>query len=364
MSLDGHFAKFLGGLYEAVSDADEWRSAMAEVVRRSESCLAVTTTVDQRRKDIVDIQFHGCGETAADIGAREYVDGMASVDPVLSWVHQHPGAGRCESASVIPESGYRDQEIVKWSHSRFGATHWNVFYTEPVDGLSYVMTFFVRAGDGRQTRKQLALQELLFENLERAIRLAARPPNFASDDSALIAVDSSGRPLSRSPRAEDLLRSTSDLVIRDGVLTARDDHAARLLARALRSVMDPESDEPPGRAIRIAGDSGKPDLLVVVSALPYGLDHVPRPVPTALVRLIELETRPAFLREHAHLFDLTPREIEIATSLLEGHSIESLSASLNVSRNTARNHIQALFRKTGTNRQSELVRMLDRLARQ
>ena len=54
----------------------------------------------------------------------------------------------------------------------------------------------------------------------------------------------------------------------------------------------------------------------------------------------------------------------IASALLEGHSIESMAATLGVSRNTARNHVQALFRKTQTNRQSDLIRLLDRLARQ
>jgi len=364
MSLDDGLSRFLGGIYEAAFDADDWRSAMAEVVRRSGSSTVGATTVDLTRKDIVDIQFHGPEESAVDTGAREYREGMSALDPVFNWHQQHPLARTIESAAVLPEAAYHNHEFVKWIRSRFGTSHWSVFYTEPVEDLSFVMTFFTAAGAGRPTSQQSALQALLFENVERAIRLAARPPNFAADDSALIAVDAHGRALSLSSRAEDLLRGESGLLIRDGVLTTRDDHTALLLAQAVRSVIDPGSGQQPGRGIRIGGEAGKPDLLVMVSPLPNGLGHIPRPVPAALVRLVELETRPAFLREHAHLFDLTPREIEIAASLLEGHSIESLSASLGLSRNTARNHIQALFRKTGTNRQSELVRMLDRLARQ
>ena len=364
MSLDDGLSKFLGGLYEAVFDAGEWQSAMAEVARRSGSCTLSVATTDLRREDIVDLKLHGSETSAVDDAGREYVEGKYTLDPVFKWVQGHPSAGVCESAGLLPEAEYHHHEFIKWTRSRFGTSHWRVLYTEPVDDLSFTLTFFAGDDAGRPSAQQSALQVLLFENVERAIRLAARPPNFASDDSALIAVDAHGRPLSLSPRAEDLLLNGDGLLIRDGYLTAPDDQTARSLAQAIRSAIDPQFEERPRRGIRIARNGGKPDLLVVMSPLPYGLDHVPRPVPTALVRLIELETRPAFLREHAHLFDRTPREIEIATSLLEGHSIESLSAHLNLSRNTARNHIQALFRKTGTNRQSELVRMLDRLARQ
>src|SRR6476620_1651759 len=364
MSLDDGLSKFLGGLYEAVFEADQWQSALAEVARRSGSSAISVATTDLRRQNVADHRVYGLEAGAAEMASREYAEEMSALDPVFSWLQRHPHAGRCDSASVVAEGDYHEREIVKWSRSRFGATHWSVFYTEPVDDLAFNIVFLTAAEEGQPTSQQSDLQALLFENVERAIRLAARPPNFACDDSALIAVDAHGRALSLSPRAENLIRNGDGLLIRNGYLTVRDEQTARLLAQAIRSAIDPKSEERPGRGIRIARDGGKPDLLLVVSALPRALDYVPRPVPTALVRLIELETRPAFLREHAHLFDLTPREIEIAISLLEGHSIESLSANLNLSRNTARNHIQALFRKTGTNRQSELVKMLDRLARQ
>jgi DNA-binding CsgD family transcriptional regulator len=364
MSVDDGLSNFLGGLYEAVFDADEWRSAMVEVARRSGSSTLSIATTDLRAGDIVDLKMVGSEASAVDDAAREYVEGMYAIDPAFKWIHRHPGACACESTAVIPPSDYHDHEFVKWTRSRFGTSHWSVLYTEPVDDLSFTVTFLGANDDETPSRQESALRSLLFENVERAIRLAARPPNFASDDSALIAVDSHGRPLSMSPRAEVLLRDDRSLFIRHGLLTAQDRQTARMIAHAIRSAIDPSCGEQPGRGIRIARASGKPDLLLVVSVLPRALDHVPTPVPAALVRLIELESSPAFLREHAHLFDLTPREIEIATSLLEGHSIESLSANLNLSRNTARNHIQALFRKTGTNRQSELVRMLDRLARQ
>jgi len=364
MSLDDGLSKFLVSLYDAVHDPDAWRRAMAEVIRRSDSRMLVATTADLGRKDVVDICFHGPDDSAAETGMREYVTEMSGLDPVFDWLQAHPRAAFCESTATVPAPDYQTHEFVKWTRSRFGASLWDVFYSEPVDGLSFVVSYFAQPGAWRPTTRQLALHSLFFENMERAVRLAVRPPNFAADDSALIAIDASGRALSLSPRAEQLLAEGDDLVIRDRLLTAQSGETAARLRRAIHAALDPGSGAPIGRSIRIVRNGGRSDLFVVVSPFPSSLGHVPRPAPQALVRIVEIDKGPERLGAHSHLFGLSRREIEIASALLEGHSIESLAASLGLSRNTVRNHLQSLFRKTGTSRQADLVRILDRVARQ
>ena len=363
MSFDDGLSRFIGRLYEAVQDPAEWRDSIHEIVRRSDSRLVVATTFDLRRNDIADIQFHGREDSAVETGRREYIESVSLTDPVLKWIRQHPGAGACESAHVIPEAEYHRQEVVKWSRSRIGASHWSVFYCQPIEEFSFVLTFFSEGNDGRPTRRQLALQRLLYENLERALRLAARAPDFAADDSALIAIDAAGHALSLSRRAEELLSQQGELVISGGLLTARCAETARHLQQAIKAAIDSGSGDR-GRSIRIAGDSAHSNLVLIVSPLPPLLNHLPLRGPAALVRIVEVDRGPSHLSEHSHIFDLSPREVEIASALLEGHSKESLAASLGLSRNTVRNHVQALFRKTGTNRQADLIRILDRLARQ
>ena len=81
------------------------------------------------------------------------------------------------------------------------------------------------------------------------------------------------------------------------------------------------------------------------------------------MRIVEAGPRAAFTPGQAILFDLSPREIEVAQALLSGHSLESICALLAISRNTVKAHLQSIFRKTGTNRQSELVHLLCNLTR-
>ena len=364
MSLDDGLSTVLGSLYEAVYDADAWRSGMENIISRTGCQWATVTVVDQRRRKVDDVQFHGRESPSTEKAMDEYREEMFAVDPVLKWIIDNPLAAVCDSAAVIRSGEYLDQPIVRWSESRFGTDFWRVYFTPPVDDLQFVLTLQAKGSERLRGREQVRLQALLFENLERAVRLAARPPNFAADDSALIAVDGAGRVLSLSARAEQILADTSGLFVSGSLLIARQPEVDSQLRQAIQASVDLGKGELSGRGIRIDRGPGRSDLLVVVSHLPSSLNHLPRPVPAALVRLVELDSGPEHLAAHSHLFDLSAREIDVAKALLDGHSLESLAVLLGISRNTARNHLQALFEKTQTNRQSHLMQVLDRVSRQ
>lgn len=55
------------------------------------------------------------------------------------------------------------------------------------------------------------------------------------------------------------------------------------------------------------------------------------------------------------LFRLTPAEAELAVQLANGHSPEAIAEMRQVKRETVRNQLKAIYRKTGYNRQNSLV---------
>jgi DNA-binding CsgD family transcriptional regulator len=57
-------------------------------------------------------------------------------------------------------------------------------------------------------------------------------------------------------------------------------------------------------------------------------------------------------------YRLTRSEAELAHSLVLGSSLDEAAAKRGISRNTAKSHLHAIFTKTSTNRQSELVSLL------
>jgi DNA-binding CsgD family transcriptional regulator len=63
----------------------------------------------------------------------------------------------------------------------------------------------------------------------------------------------------------------------------------------------------------------------------------------------------------AELFQLSPAEHRLAELLAQGLPLESCAARLNVSINTVRTQLRALFRKTGTTRQAQLINLFTRL---
>jgi DNA-binding CsgD family transcriptional regulator len=58
------------------------------------------------------------------------------------------------------------------------------------------------------------------------------------------------------------------------------------------------------------------------------------------------------------LFDLSPAEARVAAMIAEGHSVKTIAEQLSVQPNTIRVQLKAVFAKTGTGRQPELVSLL------
>jgi DNA-binding CsgD family transcriptional regulator len=57
----------------------------------------------------------------------------------------------------------------------------------------------------------------------------------------------------------------------------------------------------------------------------------------------------------AERYGLTPAEIGLLRELADGRSLSEAALHLQRAQNTVRNQLQAIFAKTGTHRQAELI---------
>ena len=101
-------------------------------------------------------------------------------------------------------------------------------------------------------------------------------------------------------------------------------------------------------------------LPVIVRIWPFdGPAHQPGQEVRALLTLNALGPKPgppmAIL---AKTFHLTPSEAKFACIIARGASLYTAARELKISRETARNRLKAVFAKTDTHRQSELVALL------
>jgi DNA-binding CsgD family transcriptional regulator len=158
-----------------------------------------------------------------------------------------------------------------------------------------------------------------------------------------------------------LVAETNGLRLLGGRLTAASSADARRLAALIGSAGSPESERRAGGSMALATPNRSAPLSITIA--PVRSAHL-SPVyrgHSILVCVTDLEANVALpeqkLRE---LFGLTPAEARLALALFEGLSPGEAAISFGVSLNTVRVQLGRIFEKTGTNRQSELVRLMMR----
>ena len=134
----------------------------------------------------------------------------------------------------------------------------------------------------------------------------------------------------------------------------------RLIAGATGALL--EIGAPRGGVQRLARSSGKASYTVTVAPVQRDTSWIGNE-PMALVLISDPDLTPVPSREMLHqLFGLSASETRVAERLMMGDSPEQAAAFLNVKTTTVRWHLVSMYRKTGTNRQAELVRLLLSLA--
>ena len=182
---------------------------------------------------------------------------------------------------------------------------------------------------------------------------------------AALIIDQSIHIIRRNQVARQLLERRDILSDLNGQLTAANDRdALRFRTFLEQALLIPAGDSPDhfialerhssGRSCEIwAGILNQPPVL-----RNGGRDRGT----TALICVVDPE-RPTLIppRVLNSLFGLTDAEGRLAEAVLNGKSIEQFAEAAQITINTARTHLKAIFRKTDTNGQVDLVRLLSRL---
>ena len=222
-------------------------------------------------------------------------------------------------------------------------------------------------------RGEVELLARLLPHLRRAVRIndrfrlfeAERDASRVADETGSLGwihLDTEGHFVRANGAAERVLAAKDRLVIRNRRLhtVCRDDDAA--LDRAISAAL--------------GKDTANPDALVMLRRLPAGvatLLHV-APIPREVERpllsqrdddaevLVLIATSDAPSRwsvpEAAHALRLTPAEAELALALARGDDLEAHAAQRGITIETARWRMKRILEKTGSRRQSDVVRLV------
>lgn len=180
--------------------------------------------------------------------------------------------------------------------------------------------------------------------------------------SPALAVDVDGRVLRINSAANDMF--DGDFLVRNQRLYMRDENASQTLERMLAaaaaaSYLHLQSGNRAGNIV--ARREGKRPILIKLMPVPVAA-RSPFMGAEFVLALRDLDAvRRSSLDVLEEAFSLTPAEAKVASMIAEGCSPEGIADELNISRETVRNQLKAIFGKTETHRQNELAALISRI---
>jgi len=218
---------------------------------------------------------------------------------------------------------------------------------------------------------EVALMDAIAPHLSRAMRIShllheaslyATDLEVAAHQLAfgLVLIDGHGRVIFANAVAEEMLAAG---VLRTGL-------DGRILASAgkggdtIQALLKGLSVRREAAGARLRGRDGS-DLKIIGAPLPRRRQDFACTARTAAAVLFlfdETREEPPPVALIAQIYRLTSAEARLVQALLAGDSLNEYAGRAGLSRNTVKTQLGALFGKTETRRQSELIRQLSRLA--
>jgi DNA-binding CsgD family transcriptional regulator len=132
------------------------------------------------------------------------------------------------------------------------------------------------------------------------------------------------------------------------------------LQTLIAEALDPSVDLPTGGGFaKVKRASGKREYAVLVARLAAGPEAGISSDAVVVIFVVDPESgRSTPVEVLEDLYELTHSEAQIVRLIAQGMSLEEAATARGVSMNTARSHLKHAFAKTGTGRQSELLRLV------
>lgn len=368
MQRDG-LSELLGPLYESLASSGLWGDFLRKLTRQF-GC------------DMAAITLHGRGrlnpELLFSVGVsqrtlHEYTTHYGARNPFTPWISKRvlrTGSWHGRTSILSGKKEWTKTEYFDWVAKH--DLYYSVGGKASSDGATFTALSLIRERSaGPFDKKSAEAMRLLTPHFKwafqirqelRRLRSCLDGANAALDhmETGVIGVDVDSRVVFLNQRAESILRKQEWVAIRQGKLTATNSvqaaalealTASAALAGAGRGTQGPN-------AITVNGKGTLKPLLVTVT--PFRSSHfLTEERPCALIFLTDPSAKPAARANiTSSLFGLTPAECRLADLLLEELEIGATADRMHLTIGTARFMLKSIFQKTGTHRQSQLVRLL------
>ena len=356
-------SKLIGEIYEGVVEPDKWDAALHRFLAMTGGRYAFLGVIDSEAKTLAASSLVSPETSRLDDAMLLHRKEMIGIDPGLPYSIARPEGGNFRFSDTCAELSERPDDWCDFIRYDFGSGDYHSRFGPQRDGLNLVMALHTPADAPRLTAEQETIHAIAFDHLERAARLAYRPPDIGLSPHAVLVVAANCLVVSANETAERLLSCGDGLGARHGTLFASDYEQDKRLKRLVAQTCDPTGLPRAQTGCVIHRRADAAPLYLVLETLPRTELWMRSGAHYCTIAVRDGAGTPAVDPELLRaMFDLTRRQAQIAAMLASSHDdLPAIAAGLGISYETARTHLRAAMHKCGVGSQIELVRLLARL---
>lgn len=356
----------IGDIYECGLDRTRWVPTLERICHTLDACAASVISHGMRS---VSLEFNwGASTESFKLYAEEY----AALNPLatIGWhfaVDEPITLARCMDPNDLRQTIFYREFLAPLDWFDFIA----VFLEQSATQVS-MMSFTRREGQSPPGERETALIGLLAPHIRRAMifhgfveRDAARATDLAAAldlvQIPILLLDASGHCVEANASAERFLAETDMLSLEQGAIRAQDhDLDARIASAIAAGNADIERIDTQPLSIAFTQSDGRRfagHVLPLAGGLQHRIGGQSRARSALFIQAVgDLLPLPGEVL--VRLYGLTHAETRLIGLLGRDFSLDDTAAALGIAMSTARTHLQRIFEKTGTNRQSELIKLV------
>ena len=363
---DDRLLSLIGSFYDCALAPARW----APVLEKMGDELGGVSLVMSAASSHVGLKFSATSRldpTYASVLAEQY--GTAATNPLVAampWLQ--PGVP-VPRAMVQDDQLYFDSGLWNDVFRPQGLAHRAVACVLRTDEYIVPMGILCAATREELSDREHQLLRVLVSHIQRAMRISLRMAALEEHASlssesldrlpvGLVLADGASRVIQANRFAQEIFAAQDGFGVNNGVLTAaRHDNSMAIRAAVAKVVADRGEG---GKTVLVARDHGHRSYVVLIAPVsPAASSLFSQSRRLALLLISDPERRPKSLDRYLiEAFCLSQKEAELAAAVFEGKRFGEIAQERGVSLNTIKTQMKAIFVKTDTTRQSDLVRLL------
>lgn len=354
--------------YTAALEPDRWPSAAAEMARFFDS---ESTAIQVRGGDFSNIALRATTPNYDQVAQQDYLAHFHKLDPFVNGWRAIGEPGVFVGPELVDSEVLRRLEVYQDYLRRLGVFRFLGAACDLGGGTTLMLGIHRSIERDEYTVEHRRSLQLVLPHLSRAVQMHTRLASASLQrrlagemletlSVAAIVVSAEYRILFTNSVADQLLTAGDGLRVQQWRLTTRDPRQDIALQRAICSAVTVAGGGvvPPSNVLLVRRPHKRP-LSVLVAPLQRDAWAGGPTDASAIVFVSDPESRrPPASAALAALYQLTPAEARLLEALLRGDRLAEYADRAGISINTANTQLKQIFAKTGTNRQSDLMRQV------